>query len=232
MHRAWNKGLTKETHSSVLKISETMRARKIDNFKIWRQHMKNKGRVKSNYPPLKKSGDLAELIGVVLGDGYIGKFPRAEVLRIVSNGNNSGFIHRYGRLVGKVFMKRPYIAKRKKANAVDITIYEKNISRRLSIPAGARYGQKISVPRWISSNRDFAVRYLRGLYEAEGSYNIHEPTSTYKLIFTNRNASLLSNVYNLLSKLGFHPHTSKDKVQLSRKQEVEKARNLLQFRIY
>lgn len=232
MRRVWNKGFTKENHPSVLKISETMRTRKIDNFKVWREQMKNEGRIKSRYPTLKKDGDLAELMGVVLGDGYIGEFPRTEVLRIVSNANNSGFIHRYGRLVEKIFEKKPHIAKRKKSNAVDITMYEKNIGERLSIPTGARRDKKISVPRWISSNNEFVVRYLRGLYEAEGTLAFHEKTYTHKIIFTNRNRSLLRNVHGLVRKLGFHPHYSSYKIQVSRKQEVQDLKNLLRFRDY
>jgi len=81
----WNKGFTKETHPSVAKISRTFKIKKIDNFARWRREMINRGLIKTNYPPLQRSGDLAELIGVILGDGYIGKFSRTEVLASLSN---------------------------------------------------------------------------------------------------------------------------------------------------
>jgi DNA-binding transcriptional regulator WhiA len=111
-------------------------------------------------------------------------------------------------------------------------LYEKNISKRIKIPAGARKDLRIDVPTWILKNKQYIVRYLRGLYEAEGSFNVHKPTYTYKFIFTNTNQTLLDNVYNLMKKIGFHPHKSKKQIQISKKDEVYKAVETLKFRKY
>lgn len=194
--------------------------------------MKRLGKIKSSYPTLRKNGDLAELIGVVLGDGHIGIFPRTESLLIFSNSNNLGFVARYSELVEKTFLKKSRITKIKGAQCIKISIYQKQISNRLSIPAGSRKNIKNVVPDWVLKNRQYVVRYLRGLYEAEGSFSIHKPTSTYKLSFANRNPSLLRQVYLLLKYLGFHPSRDDCRVQLSRKEEVYKAKGLLHFREY
>jgi hypothetical protein len=232
MRKSWNTGLTKETNASVLKISETMRARKLDNFKQWRDKGRADGVIKSAYPALKRTKVLAELIGVILGDGHIGNFPRTECLRIVGHSDNHGFVERYSRIIEYVFGKKPHVAKRSNANAVNITIYEKNLSKRLGIPSGARMHVSLPIPMWILAKKAYKVGYLRGLYEAEGSYNVHQPTYTHKFIFANTNVSLLENVQILLTELGFHPHMSKNKVQISRKEEVQKLKNLLEFRRY
>ncbi len=232
MSIVWNKGFTKETHSSVLKISQTMKRKKIDNFANWREEMKRVGNIKFSYPSFDKNGDLAELVGVILGDGHIGKFPRCEVLRILSNANNSGFVKRYSGLVEKIFNKKPVITKRNDSNCIVITIYEKFISKRLNIPIGAKGNYNFYIPRWILQNKEYLTKYLKGLYEAEGSFCIHKPTYTYKFLFSNKNESLLNNVYKGLKLLGFNPHKSKDKIQISRKEEVYKAKNLLKFRKY
>lgn len=194
--------------------------------------MKNAGKIKSDYPQLRRTGDLAELIGVIWGDGYIGKFPRTESLRIVSNSNNLGFIERYSDLIENVFDKKPAVAHRRSSGAVDITIYENHISKRLGVPSGSKKDKNMRVPRWVSANRQYIIRYLRGLYEAEGTFSFHKKTYTHKFIFSNRNESILSTVERLLKKLGFHPHRSKDKIQISKKWEVEKVRKLLHFREY
>ncbi len=230
----WNKGLTKATNSSVRKISETMKRKKIDNFAQWREKMRASGKMKSGYPALMKSGDLAELIGVILGDGHIWKYPRTEELSIFSNSNNPGFVERYSGLVEKVFGKKPVRTVHSKKNCIRIRIYEKHIGERLNVPTSPRRDKNIKIPRWILDNNQYIVRYLRGLYEAEGSHCVHLPTSTYKLFFSNRNGSMLKNVFVLLRKLGFHPHASKNnyKVQLSKKEEVLKAIKLLEFRKY
>lgn len=228
----WNKGQTKANNSSVKKISDTMRLKKIDNFKEWRDKMKKEGRIKSEYLPLVKNGDLAELIGVVLGDGHICVYPRCEELRLISNSNSPGFIERYAGIMEEVFKKNPYIIQSGQSNSAKIGIYEKLISKRLGVATGARRDLKIVVPKWISKKREYVIRYLRGLYEAEGSFCVHEPTYTHKFLFANRNVSMLGNVFNLMQSLGFHPYKTKDQVQISRKEEVYRAMKVLGFREY
>jgi len=229
----WCKGYTKETHPSVLKISKTFKKKRIDNFAKWRERMIKLGRIRVNYPPLKQNGDLAELIGVVLGDGHIAVLPRTESLSIFSNSNNTGFIKRYSKLVKKIFNVRPYVGQHGTTkNCIRIRIYQKQISKRLGIPTGARGKKNIKIPRWVLRHREYLKRYLRGLYEAEGSFCVHKPTYTYKFLFSNRNESLLRNVYRGLKILGFHPHKSKYKIQISRKKEVYKIKNLIKFRKY
>lgn len=228
----WCKGYTKETHPSIQKISNTMKRRKIDNFARWRDEARKKGLIKSVYKPLVRNGDLAELIGVVLGDGHIARFPRTERLMIFSNSNNKGFIKRYAQLVETVFGKKPYVSKVTYSNCVRISIYEKMISSRLGVPTGARQKIHFSVPRWILANDQYVVRYLRGLYEAEGSYSVHTPTSTYKFSFANTNQSLLRIVYRLMSQFGFRLSMDPKRVQISKRGHVERAVRDLEFRKY
>ena len=181
---------------------------------------------------LVKNGDLAELIGMTLGDGSIHKYARTEGLRIVLPTNKPDLIKRYTILVEKVFSKKPSVIKRKGVNCVDIRLYQQNISQRAGIPNGARAELNIKVPIWILKNKDFVIRYLRGLYEAEGSLCFHEPTYTHKFLFANKNPSMLENVFRLMKSLGLHPHKGKYQIQISKKEEVKKAVELLRFRRY
>lgn len=231
-HRSWSKGFTKENHPSVRKISETMKRRKIDNFAEWRKEAIRDGRIRTRFPALPKNGDLAELIGVLLGDGHIEKCPRTERLLIFSNSNNEGFVERYSRLVQKLFKKKPYVYKQSTQNCIRISLYEKKVSERLGIPTGSRKDISIAVPRWIEKKELHIIRYLRGLYEAEGSYSIHKPTYTHKFVFSNTNQSLLKNVSKLLTVLGFSPHSDSLRVQISKKNEVMRAVKLFRFRQY
>jgi hypothetical protein len=216
----------------ALKISQTMRARKLDNFKHWRDEQKRKGLIKSEYPPLQRNGDLAELIGCILGDGHIHRHERCDSLRIAGNFKNTGFTSRYAMLIEKVFRKRPAVAKVRTTGAVTITIYERHISKRLDIPHGDRGQLNYVLPVWIERSRKKRIRFLRGLYEAEGSECHHLPTSTHKLFFANHNTVLLDLVTRLVQELGFKTNTGKDRVQVSRKQEVQNLVNLLEFRHY
>lgn len=227
MRKAWNKGLTKETHTSVAKISRTFKNRGIDNFAEWR-----KKQPKSGDKPLRKNEDLAELLGAILGDGYIGQHERTQVLRIVSNSNNPGFIDRYARMVERVFDKEPRVSKRKSANCVDIVIYQNDIANRLGLQTGSKTHRKFELPEWIARSMKYKLCFLRGLYETDGSVGYHERTYTHKFIFSNANQSLLDLVFVLLCELNFHPTKTARSVQLSRKTEVAQATKLVGFRRY
>jgi len=74
----WNKGLTKFTNKSLLQTSLTMKSKRLDNFRSWREKMKSEGKIPSDYPEFEKNEMLAEYIGVILGDGNISEFPRTQ----------------------------------------------------------------------------------------------------------------------------------------------------------
>ena len=150
----WNKGFTKDTHPSVRKISNTMKSRRIDNFSKWREKMRKSGKLISSYPEFKKDGDLAELIGVVLGDGHLSKFPRTEELTIFSNSNNPGFIKRYTKILEKMFNKKSYVGKTGGGSCTRIRIYQKHISERIGVPFSPRKNKAIKVPKWVLENKE------------------------------------------------------------------------------
>lgn len=227
MRRAWNKGKTKETSAAVRQISETMKSRGVDNFATWR-----KGHVKLVPKSIPQDGDLAELIGAVLGDGYIGQHERTQVLRIVSNSDNPGFVRRYSALVERSFQKTPRVSRRKQSNTIDIVIYQKAIAERLGLETGAKTHRVFELPDWIKKSKTYKLRFLRGLYETDGCHAYHSATYTHKFIFSNVNESLLDLVFVLLCELGFHPTKTEKNVQISRKAEVEEAVALLKFRDY
>ena len=214
------------------KISQTMKARRLDNFKRWRDEMKRQGKIKSSYPALQKNGDLAELIGTVLGDGHVYKHDRCDSLRITGDAGKMGFVTRSTNLIETVFGKKPTICRVSASKAMTVTIYERLIAKRLGIPYGSRAALNYELPTWIARKRSFIARFLRGLYEAEGSLNYHSGTYTHKLVFSNTNPHLLNLVFRLLVRLGFHPHISGPRVQISRKAEVQDLKNLLEFRSY
>ena len=228
----WNKGLTKETHPSLMKTSQTMKRKRIDNFAKWRKKMKRLGKIPANYHLLRPSKYVAEYIGVVLGDGNIGKFPRTERILISGNSNNPGFIKRYTEFTKRLFGKEPTVAKVFGKNAVRISLYQKEISRRLGVPCGNRQKLKINIPTWIWNNRNFRIKLLRGLFEAEGSLSIHKPTYTYNFAFSNTNRSLLETVERFLRELEFHPEVRHNAVRVQRRLEVERLRRLIAFRKY
>lgn len=229
---SWNKGLNKYNSSSVLKISETFKKKKINNFRVWLDSRQNRGEIPVYDSEFKNSKELAELIGVVLGDGNISQFPRTERLIVVGNSNNLGFIKRYAFFIEELFGKKPLISKITNANAIRISLYQKYISKRLNIPTGNRCNIYYEIPLWIKENRRFLIYFLKGLFEAEASLSIHVQTCTYNFQFCNYNKSLLESVKTSLEILGYHPEVREIYIRLRKKQEVISFKNLIQFRSY
>ena len=223
---SWCKGFTKTTHPNVTKISATMKARHIDNFKRWRKNHR------VHYARLPHNGDLAEYIGVVLGDGHIEKCPRTERITITGDFNKPDYILRYVALTEKLFHKKPVVARAKNSNGFRLSLYQKFISLRLDIPTGDRTNFLYQLPKWISENPNYIARFLRGLFEAEGSLCVHLPTCTYNFSFSNYNPHLLDIVKKLLIQLEFHPEIRHNAIRIRKRAEVERLKKLINFREY
>lgn len=230
--KSWRKGKTKDTDPKLMKISETMKRKKMDNFKIWREKMKQEGKIKNEYPELPENTETAELVGLVLGDGNLYKFARCEQLTISYNSAYPQIIKRGEYLIKKAFGKKPTIRQMESQNCTRMWVYEKRLGERLGIPVGAKRNYILAFPKWILGNKEHLIACLIGLYNAEGSYSIHLPTGTYNLQFSNTNKGLLREVYKALTFLGYNPHLRENKVTLRRKEETEKFANLIKFRYY
>lgn len=229
---SWNKGKTKLTDKSVLKISRTFKRLKIDNFKNWRDEAKLKGIIPNTIIELKKSVDLAFLIGIALGDGNINQMARTQCLRITLGTDKPDLWKYTAKVIEKIFSKSPSVYKRKIANCVNVTIYQNNLSKRLGIPIGARKYKTIVVPKWISDNKSKLISFIKGLYEAEASFSVHKKTYTYNLSFSNMNISILNFIESNIRNLGFHPERRINAVRIRRKVEVYKFMDLISFRRY
>ena len=165
----WAKGQTKKDNPSLLKLSETLKSKKIWNFTKWRKEM-NKQRA-DRYSKLSRSENLAELIGIILGDGNLNKHSRTENLRITCNSEAGGYIKHVSSLMEKIFYKPAAVRKRKNENAVSIDLYQCRISQRLGLPCGNKIRNNVGVPSWIIRNENYFVRCLKGLFETDGCFN-------------------------------------------------------------
>lgn len=228
----WTKGRTKETDPRVKKISDTFKRKKIDNFAKWREEARKKGIIPGSYPQFRQDESLAFLIGMVLGDGSIYKFPRTERLSIALGTDKPDLIRFVENIVEKVFKKKPKIYKSRGVRMVRVSIHQKQISKRLQVPDGNRSDSITGISPWVWKKEKYLIACLRGLYEAEGSLSIHLPTYTYNFSFSNTNKKLLKDVERALKRIGLHPEIRSNAVRLRRKNEVKYFKDLINFRTY
>ncbi len=220
----WNKGKTKSELKGLAKIAEARK--KTNNFLVWQKAHPVK------YAPLKKSEDLAEFYGTMLGDGCIEKFPRTEKLSIALNSKETEHIPYIVNLTEKLFKKKPFIRRIKNVNCVYVGIYQNNISKRLDFPWGEKQKHQLIIPPWIKNNRRYLIPCLKGLFETDGDWVIDKKYGTNVIKFTNVIDSLLDDIYKSLINLGFYAHRGKKRVTISKTKEVEKFVNLIKFRQY
>jgi hypothetical protein len=181
---------------------------------------------------LLKNEDLAELIGIILGDGNLNKHPRTENLRITCNSKDSGYIKHISTLIRKVFYKSPSVRKRKNINAISIDLYQCEISERLELPCGDKIRNNIGIPSWILLNKKYILKCLKGLFETDGCFHVDRDNYTRCIEFKNNCKRLRKDVYVGLKNFGFRPQFGYNYVRLAKKDEVYRFKEAIDFRNY
>ena len=162
--------------------------------------------------------DLAEYIGIMLGDG--GMTATQSCITLNSEADAS-YITYVSQLAKNLFGENPKVYKHKNDKA--IVLYYNGVSLvRYFISFGLKIGnktkQQVDVPEWIKVSQEYRSACLRGLMDTDGGIFLHTYTvngkiySYKKMSFTNRSMPLLKFVFETLKELDF---TSKiiDKVE-------------------
>ena len=177
----------------------------------------------------KNSNKLAEIVGVILGDGGM----TYNQLRITLNSEKDFDYAIYvGNVLGKLFGVRVGKFKRKDSKCIVLYISGVNIIKCLcnsGLSLGNKVKLQVGVPEWISKNLTYSRWCLRGLMDTDGGvfldkYTVNGKQYCYKKVcFTNKSMPLIDFVYKTLIKFGFHPQTYSDnKVWLYSYKEVDR----------
>jgi len=220
------RGLLKEHNVHSLKELSgklNISLNKIKNISSGRTSIDSLFKIKKQHAILPKhSAELAELIGVVLGDGNIFKFDRCQRLTISCNGAYEGYTDYVGDLVRYIFEKEPVTSKRSGANCQDVCIYMQDMDKALGLPAGNKIVNSVKIPSWVFRRKEYLRRCLKGLFETDGCYGSNKKHSVEYIEFCNRCASLLQSVFEALVSLGYSPQAGDRYVRLAKKSEVRK----------
>lgn len=185
---------------------------------------------------LTKNEDLAELIGMYLGDGNLGKHPRCHYLRIYCNIKEKQYAEEIKKILEIVFKKKSYEYERPSEGVEYLEILLNDLDKLLQIPIGSKIRNKVRIPNWILRNKKYTIACLRGLFDTDGCCYL--TGKKYKIInFTNRNIVLLEDIDKALRILNFHPYKRGGRnIELGKKEEVKrffevvKPKNIKHFR--
>ena len=170
---------------------------------------------KINYPG--ESEELAELIGIILGDGNIHSFingnkKRTYMLRIAGDyKKDRTYLTEYVfDLCKDLFKIKPKIIIQKSQNGIYVVIHSKKLVlflNRIGLKSGNKIKNKVDIPKWILINKEFTKACLRGIIDTDGC--IHKmskkDSNLLRINFKNHNKTLLNSTREAFIKLGYSP---------------------------
>ncbi len=180
--------------------------------------------VAKKFLPLKKSADLAELFGIILGDGCIRKEQIKITLNRIIDKEYSFFV---SNLIRSQLGEMPSVIERN--NVIEIHLYGTELVKRLE-ENGLKQGNKtllqVKIPEWIIENDMYARRCLRGLFDTDGGLYIHRRKEKEKnslgWCFTNYSAPIIRDVKKILLCNGINPRGKEKRVYLYAIPEIRK----------
>lgn len=185
------------------------------------------------YP--KESEDLAEIIGIILGDGHVGEFKKGKkircyMVRIAGNAiDDKDYLTNYiPKLFEKVFNEKGSLHFSKKSKVGYFTLYGKNYIQFIKskgIQSGNKKKNNQNIPIWIKQNKKYLSRCIKGLIDTDGSIHyISKRNLNLRINYTSYIPNLLKDVRKGLIELGFVPCKiiCNKQIFISKKEEVTK----------
>lgn len=194
--------------------------------KKWYEWWEREGRYKKHpfiniAKPIKKpnfSEELAEFVGIILGDGGITQNQVIVTLHRKDDKEYSKFVLS---LIKKLFNVPVGIYHDKKYPVVDLTVSRSELVHfcieRLGLKKGNKIKQQVDIPSWIKRNRRHAVACVRGLIDTDGCvfthrYKVNNKFYSYKkLVFTSYSKPLRQSVFNILKNIGLNPRVAQNR---------------------
>lgn len=187
--------------------------------------------------PSKYNEELAEFVGILLGDGGI---TREQTAITLNSEADKDYVLYVNELENKLFNARPKNIKRNDSKAIVIYLNGINLVDyliKIGLKVGNKVKQQVDVPDWIKKSKEFRIACVRGLMDTDGGvflhkYKVNGKVYAYKKIcFTNRSVPLLIFVNDVLEEIGLTPKlitkVENKKVWLYNKQEVEQYLNTI-----
>lgn len=193
-----------------------------NHSELWKKYL-------NTFSKPKESKELAEFIGIMLGDGGMTKGQFTIYLSGITDRDYSTYVKK---LIKNLFDLNAGISENNKSHVIRISISGVNVVKYLE-EKGLRVGNKVllqvGVPEWIWKNKEYSKACIRGLMDTDGCFTIHKykvKGKEYKypkICFSNHSEPILNFIYKALLKLGYNPkRTLEYDVWLHNQNEVKR----------
>lgn len=219
------------------KIPKNEEYRKKKWFEWWEREGKSKFHPIINRPKLiaypKYSEELAEFVGIILGDGSITDYQVTVSLNSKREREYASFIEGLIYTLFQVPITRRYRSYENHESSIDLVVSRVALVRfcieKLGLMKGNKVRHQVGVPVWIKRSRKYLLACVRGLVDTDGSiylhrYKVNGKWYTYpKLSFANRSIPLLQFMSSALRTFDMNPRLTKNKedVRLDSKKDMQ-----------
>ena len=173
------------------------------------------------------SPQLAELVGIILGDGSIRDYYVTISLNLWQEGEYAKFV---SSLIESLFNISATIHTEILKSTCTVQVSSVNVVgflHEIGLITGNKVEQQVGVPDWVFEGEERMRACVRGLMDTDGSVYLHRYKSGgvnygyIKLCFSNHSRPLLDDMKAMLETLGFSPTSDGEtKVTLNRQEEV------------
>ncbi|MAE43172.1 hypothetical protein CMO93_05350 [Candidatus Woesearchaeota archaeon] len=162
----------------------------------------------------KKSKELAELVGIILGDGninYIKKGKKIGTYMVRISGDKRYEYDYLTKYVSSLFMRLFSIGtkiSKRKGNDLSIIVHSKKLVKffiSLGLKSGNKITNQVTIPKWIFKKEEYLKSCIRGLIDTDGCIYTLKPhyPNYYQLSFKNHNIKLLKDLRKAFLKLNY-----------------------------
>lgn len=212
----------------TFKALEDLLNEKIDHREV--QHSNGKSNP-DNYS-INKNEDLAELIGIILGDGHIRK--RSEdrgdrhisqyYLQFTFHEKERELISRTNELCNSILGVEPSEYPQKGRKTTHLKIHSKELVEELEelgLEPGNKSKNQVKIPEWIFKSKNLQKRCISGLVDTDGCIYTQKNDDRTIIKFSNRSKNLKKGFKRIAKNLGMTPSKAgKWEVQLAHQKDV------------
>ena len=209
-------------NSQQLEKLEDLFNKKFNLKPIYLSYGKNLGKkvFTKSIKKVKRNSQLAELIGIMLGDGNIWK----NRIKIAFDKRNIIYINHVAKLFKKIFginLKKEISENTNNACLYRTNLYAVEELIKQGLKRGHQIKNNLGIPNWIKKDITFSKNCIRGLIDTDGCiYDCKRERQRY-IKFTNFNEQLLRDFKEITITLGYSfAKANKNNFCLYRKAEV------------
>ena len=177
----------------------------------------------------QKGVELAEFVGIMMGDGGITNRQIIVTLNRKTDKLYSVFVRN---LIKELFEVKASMNVRKKESVVNITVSRIRLvsfCKSIGLKVGNKLKQNLDIPIWVKKDKSFKIPCLRGLVDTDGCFfverhKINKKRYNYpRLSFVSYSKRLRTSVFKILKELEFSPKIRNDRsVQLENIKDIKK----------